>query len=138
MILGLGSDLVDVRRIEKTIARFGARFTERCFTDDERNSAERRPWPAATYAKRFAAKEAVAKALGTGFSDGVSWREIGVQNVGTGKPVVKLIGSAAGRLASLVPFGMVAHIDLSLADEPPLAHAIALISAVPASAVSGT
>ena len=138
MILGLGSDLVDVRRIEKTIARFGARFMKRCFTCEERQAADERPRPANTYAKRFAAKEAVAKALGTGFAEGISWQQIGVRNVGSGKPIVELSGNAADRLGELVPYGMVGRIDLSLADEPPHAYAIALISAVPASAVTGT
>lgn len=132
MILGLGSDLVDIRRIEKTLARFGERFTRRCFTPAERGRAEGRLRRTETYAKRYAAKEAVAKALGTGLARGISWTEIDVDNLPEGKPVVRLSGRAALRLAELTPPGMVASIELTLSDEPPLAQAIALIFAGPA------
>ena len=131
MILGIGTDLIDIRRIEKTLARFGDRFTQRCFTETERNKADRRLRRAETYAKRYAAKEAVAKALGTGLARGVSWREIGVENLPGGKPVVRLTGRAAERLAEMTPPGMRSHVELTLTDEPPLAQAIALISAEP-------
>jgi len=131
MILGLGSDLIDIRRIEAALDRFGERFIRRCFTPDERATAEGRLRRVETYAKRYAAKEAVAKALGTGLAEGVSWQEIGVVNEPGGRPVVRLSGRAATRLASLTPPGHRAQVDLTLSDEPPIAHAIVLISAVP-------
>lgn len=131
MILGLGSDLIDIRRIEKAIGRFGDRFTRRCFTELERATADGRLRRIETYAKRYAAKEAVAKALGTGLAQGISWQEIGVENLPGGKPVVRLDGRAAERLARMTPKGMRARIDLTLTDEPPQAQAIVLISAVP-------
>jgi holo-[acyl-carrier protein] synthase len=131
MILGLGSDLIDIRRIEKTLARYGTRFTERIFTERERQKAERRAGPAATYAKRYAAKEACAKALGTGFREGVFWRDIGVVNLPDGRPTLELTGGAQQRLALLTPAGMRAEIHLTLTDEPPLAQAVVLIVAVP-------
>jgi holo-[acyl-carrier protein] synthase len=131
MILGLGSDLIDIRRIEKAIGRFGDRFTRRCFTEIERTTADRRLRRVETYAKRYAAKEAVAKALGTGLAQGISWQEIEVENLPGGKPVVRLDGRAAERLVRMTPKGMRAHIELTLTDEPPQAQAIALISAVP-------
>jgi holo-[acyl-carrier protein] synthase len=134
VILGVGSDLVDMRRIEHTLERFGERFTTRVFTAAERARAQRRPDPAATYAKRYAAKEACAKALGTGFRQGVYWRDIGVLNAPSGQPMLVLAGGAAARLAALTPAGMVARLDLSLTDEPPLSQATVIISAVPAGA----
>jgi holo-[acyl-carrier protein] synthase len=131
LIIGIGSDLIDIRRIEKTLERFGERFTRRCFTDIERAKAERRLRRADTYAKRYAAKEACAKALGTGLSRGVFWREIGVVNLPSGKPTLALVGGAAERLRAMTPAGMVATLELTLTDEPPLAHAMVIISATP-------
>ena len=137
MIIGLGSDLIDIRRIEKTLARFGDRFIDRIFTPTERAKAERRRGAgnayAATYAKRYAAKEAAAKALGTGFRAGVFWRDLGVVNTREGKPTVVMTGGAAERLRAITPPGMTAQVDLSLTDEYPIAQAIVIISAVPAS-----
>jgi len=133
MILGIGSDLVDIRRIERSLARWGDRFAERCFTAIERGRSDGRRERAASYAKRFAAKEACAKALGTGFSGGVFWRDMGVVNLPGGRPTMALTGGAARRLAELLPPGMTARIELSITDEPPLAQAIVIISAVPES-----
>jgi holo-[acyl-carrier protein] synthase len=134
MILGVGSDLIDINRIERTIARFGERFLDRCFTQTERAKAARRPLTqGATYAKRFAAKEACAKALGTGLRAGVFWRDMGVENLPGGRPTLVLGGGALRRLQSMVPDGMIARIDLTITDEPPLAQALVIISAVPAS-----
>ena len=130
MILGLGSDLVDTRRIERTLARFGDRFVARCFTETERQRSERRADRAGSYAKRFAAKEACSKALGTGFRRGVFWRDMGVVNLRGGKPTMALTGGAAARLAEITPPGMAAQIDVSLTDEYPLAQAIVIITAV--------
>ncbi len=132
MILGLGLDTLDIRRIEKTLERFGTRFTERIFTETERNKADRRAQRAATYAKRFAAKEACSKALGTGFRRGVFWRDLQVVNLPSGKPTMHLTGGAALQLAQMVPEGMVAKVDLTMTDDPPLAQALVIISAVPA------
>ena len=132
MIVGIGSDLIDIRRIRNTLDRFGDRFTHRCFTDVERARADRRRRRAETYAKRFAAKEACAKALGTGVRRGVYWRDMGVVNLPGGKPTMALTGGAARRLAELVPEGMEGRIDVSITDEPPLAQVIVVISAVPA------
>jgi holo-[acyl-carrier protein] synthase len=132
MILGLGLDTLDIRRIEKTLERFGTRFTQRIFTETERKKADRRAQRAATYAKRFAAKEACSKALGTGFRRGVFWRDLQVVNLPSGKPTMHLTGGAAVRLAEMVPEGMVAKVDLTMTDDPPLAQAIVIISAVPA------
>jgi holo-[acyl-carrier protein] synthase len=129
LILGVGTDLIDIRRVERTLARFGARFRDRVFTEIEQARAERHVNPAAAYAKRYAAKEACAKALGTGFRQGVYWRDIGVVNGGSGMPILKLQHGAAARLAALTPHGMVAKIDLSLTDEPPYAHGMVVISA---------
>ncbi|MBX6368437.1 MAG: holo-ACP synthase [Rhodospirillales bacterium] len=129
MIIGIGSDLVDIRRIEKTLARFGERFLARVFTAEERAKAERRADRAATYAKRFAAKEACAKALGTGFRNGVFWRDLGVVNLPSGRPTLILTGGARARLDALTPPGMRARIDLSLTDEHPIAQALVVISA---------
>ncbi len=131
MILGIGNDLCDIRRIEKTIARFGDRFLLRVFTDVERRKAAGRAHPAATFAKRFAAKEAMTKALGTGFRDGVHFRDIGVVNAPSGRPTFHLTGGAADHLRQLVPDGFEARIDLTLTDEYPMAEAIVIISALP-------
>ncbi|MEL3892259.1 holo-ACP synthase [Ferrovibrio sp. MS7] len=132
-ILGIGSDLIDIRRIDKTIARFGDRFLNRVFTATEKARSERRPLTRiASYAKRFAAKEACSKALGTGFRKGVFWRDMGVVNLPGGKPTMQLSGGALARLQSLLPPGHVAQIDITITDEPPLAQALVIISAVPA------
>ena len=129
MIIGTGSDLVDIRRIARSLERFGDRFRERVFTDGERARAARKADPAASFAKRFAAKEACAKALGTGFSRGVFWRDIEVVNLRSGQPTLRLTGGAAVRLAALVPAGFEAVLHLSLTDEPPLAQAHVMIEA---------
>jgi holo-[acyl-carrier protein] synthase len=134
MILGLGSDLIDIRRIEKTIARFGDRFLDRVFTPAERQRCDRRLDAAASYARRFAAKEACAKALGTGFRRGVFWRDLAVVNLPSGQPSMRLSGGALRRLEELTPAGMAAQLDVSLTDEPPMAQAVVIITAVPASA----
>lgn len=138
MILGLGSDIVDIRRIETTLARFGERFLARIFTEAERARAERRVGDprvrAGTYAKRFAAKEAAAKALGTGFRQGVFWRDLAVVNLPGGKPTMRLSGGAAARLVRLTPPGLAAAIDLTMTDEYPYAQAMVVISAVPLAA----
>jgi holo-[acyl-carrier protein] synthase len=134
MIVGIGSDLIDIRRIERTLERFGERFVERCFTDVEQAKSDRRRQRAASYAKRFAAKEACSKALGTGFRRGVFWRDMGVINLPGGKPTMQLTGGAAVRLSELIPAGMAAQIDVSITDEPPIAQVIVVISAVPAPA----
>ncbi len=130
MIIGLGSDIVDVRRIASVIERHGERFLGRIFTPAERAKAEGRAKQAETYAKRFAAKEACAKALGTGFRAGVFWRDMGVVNMPSGRPTMKLTGGAMARLQAITPEGCVAQIDLSLTDEGPTAQAIVIISAV--------
>ncbi|MGD0565279.1 MAG: holo-ACP synthase [Roseiarcus sp.] len=129
MILGIGSDLCDIRRIEETLERFGERFLARCFTDVERRRSERRAGRAASYAKRFAAKEACAKALGTGLRDGVFWRDMGVANLPSGKPTMLLTGGAAKRLAEITPAGAEAFIHLTITDEGPLAQAFVVIEA---------
>jgi holo-[acyl-carrier protein] synthase len=131
MIIGLGSDLIDIRRIERTIKRFGERFLNRIFTDVERAKSDARKERVASYAKRFAAKEACSKALGTGFRRGVYWRDMGVVNLASGRPTMRLTGGAARRLQELTPNGMRAQIDVSLTDEPPMAQAIVIISGVP-------
>ena len=131
MILGLGSDLIDVRRIERTLERFGMLFVERVFTKVEREKSEKRKNRAASYAKRFAAKEACAKALGTGFQQGVYWRDLGVVNLTSGKPSMVLTGGAAEQLGRMTPPGMKALIELTITDESLLAEAIVIISAVP-------
>lgn len=138
MIIGLGSDLIDIRRIETTLDRFGRRFTDRVFTEVEQRKSDRRIQRAATYAKRFAAKEACAKALGTGLRAGVFWRDIGVINLPTGQPTIQLTGGAARRLRQITPPGMTARIALSLTDDFPLAQAIVIISAEPESKLDGT
>lgn len=131
LILGLGSDLIDIRRIARTLDRFGERFTRRCFTEVERARSDRRHARAESYARRYAAKEACAKALGTGLARGVFWRDIGVVNLPGGQPTISLSGGAAARLAALTPPGMVAQIAVTLTDEPPLAQAIVIITARP-------
>lgn len=128
MIIGIGSDLIDIRRIERTLERFGERFTQRCFTDIERRKADRRLRRADTYAKRYAAKEACAKALGTGLNRGVFWRDIGVVNLPSGKPTLELIGGAARRLEEISPPGISPVLELTLTDEPPFAFALVVIS----------
>ncbi len=132
MILGIGTDLCDIRRLEKTLKRFSGRFTERVYGKAERKAAEARARPANAYAQRYAAKEACAKALGTGFSDGVFWRDMTVENLPSGQPVIALGGGARVRLDALTPAGMTARVDLSLSDEYPLAQAVVIISAMPA------
>ncbi len=129
MIIGLGNDMIDIRRIERTLERFGTRFTQRVFTDLERAKAERRVKQAATYAKRFAAKEACSKALGTGFSRGVYMKDIGVVNEPSGRPTLHLTGGARTRLESMVPPGHAPHIFLTLTDDDPWAQAIVIIEA---------
>jgi len=131
MILGLGSDIIDIRRIERTLERFGERFTRRVFTEVERAKCDRRAQRAASYARRFAAKEACSKALGTGFRDGVFWRDMGVVNLPSGKPTMALSGGAARRLAEITPPGMTARIDVTITDDHPTAQTIVLISAIP-------
>ena len=133
MILGIGSDIIDIRRVERTLERFGARFTGRIFTEIEQKKSDRRANRAASYAKRFAAKEACSKALGTGFRKGVFWRDLGVVNLPSGKPTLVLTNGAAARLAEITPPGMRAQIDLTITDDFPQAQAIVIISAVPAS-----
>jgi holo-[acyl-carrier protein] synthase len=130
MIIGLGSDLIDIRRIEKTLQRHDRRFVERIFTPVEQAKSERRAARAASYAKRFAAKEACAKALGTGLRDGVFWRDMGVVNRASGEPTLHLTGGAAKRLAEITPAGMIAHINVTITDDYPLAQAIVIITAV--------
>ena len=132
MILGVGSDLADIRRIAQSLERFGDRFTQRIFTDVERARSERKADRAASYAKRFAAKEACAKALGTGLRHGVFWRDMGVVNLRSGQPTMALTQGAKARLDALLPPGTAARIHLSLTDEPPYAQAFVVIEAVPA------
>jgi holo-[acyl-carrier protein] synthase len=131
MIIGLGSDITDVRRVAKVIERHGDRFLTRIYTETERARAERRKNRVETYAKRFAAKEACAKALGTGIRQGVWWRDMGVVNLPGGRPTMKLTGGALKRLQSLTPKGHEARIDVTISDEGPMAVAFVLISAVP-------
>ena len=130
MIVGLGSDLIDIRRIEKSLERFGDRFVQRIFTEIEQKRSEGRATRAASYAKRFAAKEACSKALGTGIRRGVWWRDMGVVNLPGGRPTMKLTGGALVRLEALTPDGCEARIDLSITDDWPLAQAFVIISAV--------
>lgn len=134
MILGIGNDVIDIDRIERTLDRFGARFVERIFTSVERSKSERRANRAASYAKRFAAKEACSKALGTGLRRGVFWRDMGVVNLPSGRPTMKLTGGAAKRLAEITPPGMVASIHVTLTDDHPTAQAIVVIEARPETA----
>lgn len=134
MIIGIGNDLVDIRRVEKVMNRFGERFMKRCFTDEECAKAERRRDAGThiyTYAKRFAAKEACAKALGTGFAHGVFMRDIGVTSNSSGAPIIELTGGARARLEALTPPGHKARIHLTLTDEPPMSHAQIIIEALP-------
>jgi holo-[acyl-carrier protein] synthase len=130
MILGVGSDLIDIRRIEAAIARYGDRFLDRIFTETERRRCERRANPGPSYARRFAAKEAAAKALGTGFRCGVFWRDLGVVNLPSGRPTMRLTGGALRRLGEITPAGMTARLDVTLTDEPPIAQAVVIITAV--------
>lgn len=135
MIIGTGTDLIDIRRVERTLERFGERFIHRCFTRLEIEKAERRRGAGthiATYAKRFAAKEAMSKALGTGFNHGVFMRDIGVVNDANGRPTLHLTGGAASRLMGMIPPGYTPSIHLSLTDEPPIAKALVIIEALPA------
>jgi holo-[acyl-carrier protein] synthase len=132
MIIGIGNDLIDITRIEKTLERFGDKFIQRIFTELEQKKSEKRRMRAASYAKRYAAKEACSKALGTGFRKGVYWRDMGVINLPSGKPTMKLTGGALKRLEEIIPEGMDAQIDLTITDEPPTAEAFVIISAVPA------
>jgi holo-[acyl-carrier protein] synthase len=131
IVLGMGSDLIDITRIEKTLERYGDRFVERVFTPIERAKSDRRATRAASYAKRYAAKEACSKALGTGFRAGVFWRDIGVVNLPSGQPTLELTGGARRRLDEMTPPGMRAEIHLTITDEPPLAQAMVLIVALP-------
>lgn len=131
MIIGIGNDLCDIRRVEKTLNRFGERFLRKAFTARERERAFRKAYPERTLAKRFAAKEAMSKALGTGFRSGVYLKDIGVTNAPTGKPTLALQNGAARRLAEITPDGYEARIDLTLTDEYPIAQAIVIISAIP-------
>ena len=135
MIIGLGSDLIDIRRIERTLEDHGERFIARLFTDIERAKSERRAGTArgraASYAKRFAAKEACAKALGTGLSHGIYWRDMGVVNLRSGAPTLALTGGALARLTAITPPGTRAHIALTITDDFPLAQAIVIITAIP-------
>jgi holo-[acyl-carrier protein] synthase len=131
MIIGLGNDLIDIRRIDATLERFGDRFIQRLFTEVEQKKSERRRNRAASYAKRFAAKEAMSKALGTGFRKSVYWRDLGVVNLPSGKPTMKLTGGALRRLEEMTPENMRAQIDLTITDDFPLAQAIVIVSAVP-------
>jgi holo-[acyl-carrier protein] synthase len=130
MIIGLGNDIIDIRRVERTIERYGERFLMRVFTDIERTKSDGRALRAASYAKRFAAKEACAKALGTGFRRGVFWRDMGVVNLPSGRPTLELTGGAARVLQELTPNGHEARIDLTITDDFPTAQAIVIISAL--------
>lgn len=130
MIVGIGNDIIDIRRIERTLERYGERFTQRVFTDIERAKSDRRRLRAASYAKRFAAKEACSKALGTGFSRGVFWKDLGVVNEPSGRPTMQLTGAAAEHLSRLTPAGFRPAIHLTLTDDYPYAQAIVVISLV--------
>ena len=131
MIVGIGNDTIDIRRVEKVIERHGERFTGRVFTETEQRKSDRRRLRAASYAKRFAAKEACSKALGTGMRAGVFWRDMGVVNLPSGKPTMVLTGGAAARLAALVPAGYRPEIHVTITDDFPLAQALVIIEAVP-------
>ncbi|MGB7431919.1 MAG: holo-ACP synthase [Ahrensia sp.] len=131
MIIGLGSDLIDIRRIEKTLERYGPRFTDRVFTDIEQQKSDRRRERAASYAKRFAAKEAMSKALGTGISNGVYWRDMGVINLPGGKPTMKLTNGAETQLLKMMPKGHSPTIHITITDDYPLAQAFVIIEALP-------
>ena len=130
MIIGLGNDIVDIRRIEKTLEKFGARFTDRVYTEIERKKSDRRAQRASSYAKRFAAKEACSKALGTGFSRGVFMKDLGVVNEPSGKPTMALTGGAAEHLRRMTPKGMSSRVHLTITDEYPYAQAIVMIEAL--------
>ncbi|HWV83383.1 MAG TPA: holo-ACP synthase [Hyphomicrobiaceae bacterium] len=130
MILGLGNDVIDIRRIERSIEIYGDRFLNRIFTEIERQKSDRRRQRAASYAKRFAAKEACSKALGTGLRKGVFWRDMGVVNLPSGRPTLVLTGGAAAQLARITPPGYEARIDLTITDDFPMAQAIVIISAI--------
>jgi len=131
VIVGIGADLADIRRIERTLARFGERFIQRVFTEVERVKSERRRERAASYAKRWAAKEACAKALGTGLRMGVAWREMGVVNLSSGQPTMRVTGGAAVRLAALMPAGLQPRIHVTITDDHPWAQAFVVIEALP-------
>jgi holo-[acyl-carrier protein] synthase len=131
MIIGLGSDLIDIRRVEKSLVRFGERFTKRVFTEIEQAKSDKRANRAASYAKRFAAKEACSKALGTGISRGVYWTDMGVVNLPGGKPTMLLTNGAAKRLAEMIPAGYEPRIHVTITDDFPLAQAFVIIEAVP-------
>ncbi len=131
MIIGIGTDLCDIRRIEKTLERFGDRFINRLYSDSEQAKANRRPNPASSFAQSFAAKEACSKALGTGFRKGVFWRDMVVRNLPSGQPYMEITGGALKRLNELVPEGYIAKVDVSQTDEYPMAHAMVIISANP-------
>jgi holo-[acyl-carrier protein] synthase len=132
IVLGLGNDLIDIRRVERSLQRFGQRFVDRVFTEIEQKKSDGRMNRAASYAKRFAAKEACSKALGTGIRRGVHWRTMGVVNLPSGRPTMELTGGAKARLEQMTPAGMVAQVHLTITDDFPLAQAIVLITAVPA------
>lgn len=129
MIIGIGNDIVDIRRIEETLNRFGTRFTERIFTEIEKKKSDKRAMRAASYAKRFAAKEACSKALGTGFRRGVFWKDMGVVNEMSGRPTMVLTGGAKAQLERLVPTGMTAKVHLTITDDHPYAQAVVIIEA---------
>ena len=133
MIIGIGSDLIDIRRVKKTLERFPGKFEERCFTETERAKSDKRRNRAESYAKRYAAKEACSKALGTGFRRGVFWSDMGVVNLPGGKPTMELTGGALKRLQEITPEGIVAKINLSITDEFPIAQVIVIISGEPKS-----
>ena len=130
MIIGIGSDLIDIRRVDKTLKRFPGRFEKRCFTNIERKKSDRRRNRAESYAKRYAAKEACSKALGTGFRRGVFWSNIGVVNLPGGKPTLELTGGALKRLQEITPKNLIAKIDVSITDEFPIAQVVVVISGV--------
>ena len=137
MIIGIGNDLINISRIARTIERFGDRFIQRIFTEEEQIKSEKRTLKIASYAKRFAAKEACSKALGSGFRKGVFWHDMGVVNLPSGKPTMNLTGGALKRLKEITPEGQVAQIDLTLTDEPPMAEAFVIISTVLSSKIDG-
>ena len=130
MILGIGNDIVDIRRVEKTLEKFGDRFRDRIFTDTEKNKSDKRAERAASYAKRFAAKEACSKALGTGFRRGVFWKDMGVVNEPSGRPTMVLTGGAKTQLERMVPNGMLARVHLTITDDFPYAQAMVIIEAL--------
>ena len=137
MIIGIGADLADIRRIERTLERFGERFTNRVFTETERTRSDKRAARAASYAKRWAAKEACSKALGSGIRMGVAWKEMGVENLPSGQPTIKLEGGAAERLKTLIPEGYLPRIHLTITDDAPYAQAFVVIEAIPEPELAG-